>query len=295
MRVLPLSIAAYLLTTIAWGQLGLQGQPAKNPDLIRALDAASTAFANAQRDAANGQMIPFRESLNVANVRWAECFGKYREWPTQDTAWRPNFDAINTALLNAVNQLTPGNNLAAAKVQIDSAAGTLSSLRTRNGVLDLRATTGNLSTSLKGLQTTIAGLQGRPLTPADVTALKTSFGTFRDSYTLFTQAALDANAFGLGNGQLESLRKLILVQNIGIDSVYNILSNPDTAQLVPQWQSLRDQIVAMLTDLNKNPGTADAAKQGDALGTQPDNGQPAPDNGSPSAPNRPRLFPRLRR
>ena len=242
MRVLPLSLAAYLLTTMAWGQLGLEGQPAKSPDLVRALDAASTAFANAQRDAANGQMIPFRESLNVANVRWAECYGKYREWPTQDTAWRPNFDAINTALLNAVNQVTPGNNLAAAKVQIDSAASTLAGLRTRNGVLDLRGATDTLNTSLEGLQTTIAGLQGRPLTPADVAALKASFGTFRDSYTLFTQAAMDANAFGLGEGELANLRKLILLQNIGIDSVYNILSNPTTAQLVPQWQSLADQI-----------------------------------------------------
>lgn len=298
MRVVTWFAAINLLTITTWAQLGLSGQPAKDPELTRALDAASTAFANAQREAANGRMIPFREALNVANVRWAECYGKYREWPTSDTAWRSNFDTINNALLNAVNAVTPGNNLPAAKVQIDSAASTLAGLRSRNGVLDLRGATDKLNTSLEGLQNTIAGFQGRPLTAADVTALKTSFNSFRDSYALFTQAALDANAFGLGQGRLENLRNLIAVQNIGIDTVYNILNDPDTPRLVTQWQSLRQQIVDMLTDLNKDLPAAEAAQQMQSIEvqTQPDNGQPGKDNGNPNAGgDRPRLFPRLRR
>ncbi|NUM52386.1 MAG: hypothetical protein HUU46_01960 [Candidatus Hydrogenedentes bacterium] len=293
MRIVSLVAVTYLLTTLALAQKGLEGQPAKDPELVRALDAASAAFLNAQRDAAAGKMLEFRDSLNLANLRWAECYGKYREWPTSDTAWRPNFDAINNALLNAVNQVSPGNNLPAAKVQIDSAASTLTSLRSRNGVLDVLAATENLTKSVEGLQTTIAGLQGRPLTPADITALKTSFGSFRDNYSVFTQAAMDANAFGLGQGELESLRKLIAVQNIGIDTVFNILSNPDTPGLVTQWQSLRDQILTMLTDLRTQAPASEAVA---APQTTVDNGQPSKDNGSPAEPrDRPRLLPRLRR
>lgn len=298
MRALSSVILAYLLTSLAWAQVGLEGQSAKNPDLVRALDAASAAFANAQRDAASGNMVKFRESLNTANLRWAECYGKFREWPTRDTAWRSNFDSINNALLNAVNQVSPGNNLPAAKVQIDSAASTLSNLRSRNGVLDVIGATKNLNSAVEGLQTAIAGLQGRPLTPADVTALKTSFGSFRDNYAVFTQAALDANAFGLGEGELESLRKLIVVHNIGIDTVYNVLSNPDTPQLVTQWQTLRDQIVEMLKELQTRTPVDTAI--GEAAAAAPevtkDNGQPQKDNGSPTQTReRPRLLPRLRR
>jgi hypothetical protein len=302
MRRSSLVIAVCFAASVAWGQLGLQGQSAKNPELVRALDAVSAALLNAQRDAASGKMIPFRESLNATNVVWADCYRKYREWPTSDTAWRSNFDSINTALLNAVNQASPGNNLPAAKVQIDSAVSTLSGLRSRNGVLDLIGSMSTLNTSLEGLQTTIEGLKGRPLTPADVTALQAAFGSFRGSYSVFTQAALDANAFGLGDGELESLRKLIIVQNVGIDTVYNVLSNPDTPQLVTQWQSLRDQIVAMLTDLQTKAPAAAAApvateemKAGE-LQPQKDNGQPAPDNSNPGpGRDRPRLLPRLRR
>jgi len=298
MRNASLLIATLFVSTMAWGQLGLEGQSAKDPELVRALDAASAAFLNAQREAANGRMAPFREALNRANERWAECYGKYREWPTSDTAWRSNFDAINNALLNAVNQASPGNNLPAAKVQIDSAVSTLSSLRSRNGVLDLMGSMDNLNTALEGLQTTIAGFKGRPLTPADVTALSASFGAFRDNYAVFTQAALDANAFGLGDGELESLRKLIVVQNVGIDTVFSVLSNPDSPQLVTQWQSVRDQIIAMLTDLRAKtpaPAVTEEAQAAD-LQSVPDNGQPGKDNGSPDAGReRPRLLPRLRR
>ena len=301
--VLLLAALGLLLTPAAWGQKGLAGQPAKDPDLMRALDATSAAFATAQRDAANGKKLQLSDSLSVANQRWAECYGKYREWPTSDTAWRSNFDAINGALLNAVNALTPGDNLPAAKAQVDAAVGTLSGLRSRNGILDLPASMDKLNASLEGLNTTIAGLAGKQLTPADVTALKTSFGAVRDSLALFNQAAVDANAFGLGDGELASLRKLILVQNIGIDSIYNILASPSTPQLMTQWQALRDQILAMLKDLQGKAAANPAIATGTAT---PQTGQSAADpsstqkdNGDPTVgaeqPDRPRLFPRLRR
>ena len=107
MRVHVLVVAALLLTPMAWCQKGLEGQSAKNPDLIRALDAASAALANAQREAANGKVEPFKTALDKANLRWSECYSKYREWPTSDTAWRSNFDSINNLLLAAVNAITP--------------------------------------------------------------------------------------------------------------------------------------------------------------------------------------------
>src|SRR5262245_30998146 len=74
-RSIPMRFALTVLitclaATFAWGQLGLEGQSARDPNLVRALDAASAAFLNAQRDAASGQMIPFRESLGRANERW---------------------------------------------------------------------------------------------------------------------------------------------------------------------------------------------------------------------------------
>ncbi len=300
MRVQVLAIAALLLTPLAWGQKGLEGQSAKNADLNRALDAASAALANAQREAANGKVEPFKTALDKANLRWSECYGKYREWPTSDTAWRTNFDAINNLLLGAVNAITPGNSLPAAKANIDGAVSTLSSLRSRNGIVDVLGATDSMISSLDALQATIAGLN-TPLTAADVTALQASFSTFRGNYAVFTQAVIDANAFGLGNGELESLQKLIVVQNIGIDSLNNILSNPQTPGLVTQWQTLREQIRTMITDLQSKGPSAEAlqaATSAEQMKNQPDNGQPQQDNGDPNVGagnDRPRLFPRLRR
>lgn len=300
MRVQVLVIAALLLTPMAWCQKGLEGQSAKNPDLIRALDAASAALANAQREAANGKVEPFKAALDKANLRWSECYGKYREWPTSDTAWRSNFDSINNLLLAAVNAITPGNSLPAAKANIDGAVSTLSSLRSRNGIVDVLGATDSMLSSLDALQATIGGLN-TPLTAADVTALQASFSTFRGKYAVFTQAVIDANAFGLGNGELESLQKLIVVQNIGIDSINNILSNPQTPGLVTQWQTLREQIRTMIADLQSKGPSADAlqaAASAEQMKNQSDNGQPQQDNGDPNVgaeSDRPRLFPRLRR
>ena len=300
MRVQVLVVAALLLTPMAWCQKGLEGQSAKNPDLIRALDAASAALANAQREAANGKVEPFKAALDKANLRWSECYSKYREWPTSDTAWRSNFDSINNLLLAAVNAITPGNSLPAAKANIDGAVSTLTSLRSRNGIVDVLGATDSMISSLDALQATIGGLN-TPLTAADVTALQASFSTFRGKYAVFTQAVIDANAFGLGNGELESLQKLIVVQNIGIDSINNILSNPQTPGLVTQWQTLREQIRTMIIDLQSKGPSAEmlqAAASAEQMKNQPDNGQPQQDNGDPTVgaeSDRPRLFPRLRR
>ncbi len=299
MRMYAFSLACLVIVGTAWAQKGLEGQSAKNSELTRALDAASTAFAAAQRDAAQGDKEAFKRSLNVANVRWAECYGPFREWPTSDTAWRSNFDSINTNLLNCVNALTPGDNLPVAKAQIDAAANTLTGLKSRNGVVDIRVASTSLDTALKNLETTITGLQGRPLTPADVDALKTSYGAVRDGWVLFTQATIDYNALGFEPGRLQRFRENIALQTIAIDSIYNVLSNPDTRELVPQWQSVRDQLVALLTDVNKEMDVAGIAAQqtdttaaGTAKMTVPDRGGTGDEN---EPEERRRLLPRLRR
>lgn len=293
-KLFHIVVVSVAVSLSAWAQVGLQGQPAKDPELSRALDRAYVAFTNAQREAAAGKKQAFTDALNVANVRWAEVYGKYREWPTSDTAWRPNFDAINAALLNAVNALTPGDNLPAAKAQMDAATSTLNSLRSRNGIIDIRAAGDTLHNSLNTLETTIAGLQGRPLTAADVEALRGSFGSFRDAWLVYSQALVDFNAFGLGDGRLEQMRQYILLQNIGIDSIYNILSNPQTGSLVTEWQGLRDRVLAMLQELQQETIAADAAAAAAATPATPAE-QDKSGPGGIGDRDRPRLFPRLRR
>ncbi|HRI87597.1 MAG TPA: hypothetical protein PLJ47_03700 [Candidatus Hydrogenedentes bacterium] len=298
MRIPGVAAAACLFAVCAFAQRGLSGQDAQDPELTRALDAASVAIAAAQRAAAEGRVVPFKDALNNAGVRWAECYGKYREWPTADTAWRSNFDSINTNLLNAVNAITPGNNMAAAKAQVDAAASTLTGLKNRNGVVDIRLAASSLDTALQNLTTTITGLQGRPLTPADVDALKTSYGAVRDGWLLFSQATIDYNALGFEPGRLERYRETIALHTIGIDSINNILSNPDTRTLVTQWQSVRDQLVALLKEVNGEmdtvgvPVTDPVTTPTDAAKAIPDRGGTGPAPETPTG--RPRLLPRLR-
>ncbi|MDZ4859227.1 MAG: hypothetical protein SGI88_09585 [Candidatus Hydrogenedentes bacterium] len=299
MRTFAAFCIVCIMVANAMAQVGLEGQPAQNAELTRALDAASAAFAAAQRDAAAGHSESFKRSLNVANVRWAECYGQYRQWPTSDTAWRPNFDSINTNLLNAVNAITPGDSLPAAKAQIDAAAATLTALKTRNGVIDIRASTTGLQTALEGLNTTITGFQGRPLTTADVEALRVSYGAARDGWVLFSQAMIDYNALGYEPGRLQRFREMIALQTIGIDSIENILNNSDTPTLLTQWQSVRAQILALLTEINGDVAASGVPAAMPTPGTPTDAAKTVPDRGGTGdgreSAERPRLLPRLRR
>lgn len=244
-----LVIVMCCVAPVALAQVAPSGQSAQNAELTRALDRATTAFSNARQDAADGDAAALRASLNKANEAWADCYGRYREWPTNDAGWRRDFDAINNALMNAVNALTPGKSVPGAKAQIDFAVSTLNGLRSRNGITDIRGALEKLQTDTEALQKTIAGLHAGQLTAADISALKTSFQSFRDSWVLFTQAAIDVNAFGLEPGKLEDLEQIILLVNIGIDGINNILRNPNTSNLISQWQDVRSRTLALIQQL----------------------------------------------
>ena len=291
------SFAALLCTVslVAQAQTGLQGQSAKNADLTRALDNVSAALANAQRQAASGSLQSTKDALNIANVRWADCYGQYKTWATSDTAWQPNFESINSALLNAVNALTPGNNLAGAKAQIDFAATTLTSLRARNKIPDIKSSAAKLDTSLKSLEAAITALQGKTLTPADIDSLQTAFGSFRDTWTIFTQDVIDVNALGLGQGKLDDLSQYVALQNVAIDSIYNILKSPDTRQLLTQWQSVRSRIADLLTSLNEDIQKSETSATADATGATDASSDATDTSKDGAGKDRPRLFPRLRR
>lgn len=289
-----LYIALLAAATVASAQTGLQGQSANNAEMNKAIDRAAVALANALRVANTGDLQSTKDALNIANVRWAELYSLYKSWPTSDTAWKSNFESINTALLNAVNALTPGNNLPGAKTQINSAVTTLASLRSRNGIPDIRTSAASLDTSLKALETSITALQGRPLTPADIDNLQKSFGSFRDNWTLFSQDVIDVNALGLGEGKLDDLARFIALQNVALDSINNVLKNPDTRTLLTQWQSVRSQIQDLLTNLNSDIQNSQTAEEA-AAATQGAEDPSADAKSGDHANGRPRLFPRLRR
>ena len=266
-------------------------------ELTRYLDRASKALNKASKDAADGQAIALRESLKRANERWMDCYGRYRQWVSSDTSWQKDFDSITASLTNATNALTPGNSVPNAKVQIDAALATLTALRNRNGVPDLEATMEEVSKALKAMQVTTKALEGKRMTADDIKSLQTSYGEASDSWQRFTKAAIDLNVLGLSPGELNTLRKLVALQDLRLDTVNNVLKNPETARLVAELQSAQDQLAELIEQLNPNltDSTRDESAGEDAEDTSADDsdGSTKDGRGRPRLlPDRPRLLPR---
>ena len=269
--------------------LGQVPQTITNTELTRYLDRASKALTKASKDAEKGQAVALRESLKRASEAWMDCYGRYRQWVSADTNWQKDFDSITTSLTNATNALTPGNSVPNAKVQIDAALATLTALRDRNGVPDLEATVDEVSKSLKSMQATMSALGGKRLTSDDIKSLQMSYTDAADSWQRFTKAAIDLNALGLSSGELDKLRNLVALQNISLDTIKNVLKNPETARLVAELQSAQDQLAELVQQLN--PNLTDSASDEPAAGDAQDTSAEDSDDSTKGGRNRPRLLP----
>jgi hypothetical protein len=285
-----------IILAIAFTSVAQVPQTITNTELTRYLDRATKAMRNASQDAAANDTRALRESLKRAQELWMDCYGKYREWVSADTNWKSDFDAITASMTNAVNALTPGNNIPNCKVQIDHAVSKITALRNRNGVPDLEATVDDVAKSLATMQTTTKSLQGKRLTAADLGTLQSSYAEATGSWQEFTKAAIDLNVLGLSSGELDKLKALVALQNIKFDTVNHILKNPDTARLVAELQSARDQLAQLTGVLEPNlpdsPGdeSADDSElaDDDGAGEKGGLGRPGPLR------DRPRLLPRRR-
>lgn len=263
------------------------GQPITDPELTRALDRASAAIALAQADAANNDGDALLDSLKIANERWLECFNRYRSWPTADVSWATDFDRILGELTSATNAITPGNSVPNAKTHLDNAASILQALRDRNGVPDVRAAMASLRTALRDLETATSAVQGKAITAADVANIQSKWQQAITSYNALATAVIETNALGLGEGPLNALRKLFAMQSIRLETVNNILKNPNTPALLAQLQIARDHFFDILEQLQRHLPADSPAK---ILGAPPSS------SGQPAQPaQRPRLFPRLQR
>jgi len=245
-------LVCLLVGAIAVGAFAQVPQSITDTELMRYLDRATKALRKASQDAAANDTRALRESLKRAQERWMDCYGKYREWVSADTNWRSDFDAITTSMTNAVNALTPGNNIPNAKIQIDQALSKLTALRNRNGVPDLEATADEVAKSLEAMQATTKSLQGKRLTVDNLGTLQKSYSDATGSWQEFTKAVVDLNALGLSSGELDRFKQLIALQNIKFDTIDYVLKDPDTARLVAELQSARDQLAQLIEELGPN-------------------------------------------
>lgn len=286
MRTIAFCLLCAAVVTPVLGQVP---QSITNTELTRYLDRASKALTKASKDAEKGQAVALRESLKRASEAWMDCYGRYRQWVSADTSWQKDFDSITASLTSATNALTPGNSVPNAKVQIDAALATLTALRDRNGVPDLEGTIDDVSKSLKSMQGTMSGLGNKRLTSDDLKSLKVSYTEAAESWQRFTKAAIDLNVLGLSSGELDTLRKLVAVQNIRLDTISNILKNPDTARLVAELQSAQNQLAELIEQLN--PNLSDSIDDEPAAGDPEDTSADDSDDSTKDGRDRPRLLP----
>lgn len=280
MRTLTLSI---ILAAVAIPALAQTSQAVKDPELTRYFDRVSRAMLDAQSVAESGDSIQFRQALKAVNEAWEAVYSRYRAWATSDTNWQADFDAIQTYLINATNAITPGDNLPNAAAQLDAAAAKLSGLRDRNGVPDLIGTAEDMGGSLKSLQDTVKSLQGKRYTDSDYKVLMADFDAALTSWKKLTQAVIDTNVLGLSSGQLDSLQRLITLQNVGFETLDNVLKNPDTLTLLNNLQDMQDRLAMLMSELTPSmiaSGMTDA-DSADVTSTTTD-----------AKSGRPRLFPR---
>ncbi len=292
MRAVSVCFLAVAVAVPAFAQVP---QTITNTELTRYLDRATKAMRTASDDAAATDGVALRESLKRAQENWMACYSKYREWVSADTNWKSDFDAITASMTNAVNALTPGNNIPNAKIQIDAALAKLTALRNRNGVPDLEGTVNDVAKSLQAMQTTSKSLQGKRLTLDDLSTLRKPYEDATGSWQEFTKAVIDLNALGLSSGELDKLKQLVALQNLKFDTINNILRNPDTARLVTELQSARDQLAQLVDELSPNlPDSTGDGSANDSTLTGNDGTSPkglGRDRPHPFR-DRPRLLPR---
>ncbi|MFA6244854.1 MAG: hypothetical protein WC655_28175, partial [Candidatus Hydrogenedentales bacterium] len=117
------------------------------------------------------------------------------------------------------------------------------------GVRDLMGTAEDTGAALKSLQDSVKSLQGKRYTDSDYTMLKASFDDALTSWKKLTQAVIDTNALGLSSGQLDSLQRLITLQNVGFETLDNVLKNPDTLTLLNNLQDMQDRLAQFVEEL----------------------------------------------
>jgi hypothetical protein len=292
MRVVSVCLIILACATSATAQVP---QTIADTELTRYLDRATKAMRTASQDAEANDGRALRQSLKRAQELWMDCYGKYREWVSADTNWRADFDAITASMTNAVNALTPGNNIPNCKVQIDQALSKLTALRNRNGVPDLEATADEVAKSLETMQTTTKSLQGKRMTVEDLGALQKSYADATSSWQEFTKAVVDLNALGLSSGELDRFKQLIALQNIKFDTIEYVLRDPDTARLVAELQSARDQLAQLVEELDPNLPDSPGDEPVDDPDLESDDSTGEKGIGRPGTlRDRPRLLPRRR-
>jgi hypothetical protein len=145
------------------------------------------------------------------------------------------------------------------------------------------------------MQTTTKSLQGKRMTVEDLGALQKSYADATSSWQEFTKAVVDLNALGLSSGELDRFKQLIALQNIKFDTIEYVLRDPDTARLVAELQSARDQLAQLVEELDPNlpDSTGDEPVDDPDLDSDDSTGEKG--IGRPGAlRDRPRLLPRRR-
>jgi hypothetical protein len=85
-----------------------------------------------------------------------------------------------------------------------------------------------------------------------LTALQASYQQAFTSWQKFIQALIDTNALGLGEGQLNTLKQLVTVQNLRFETLNRILKDPNTATLLANLQEIQTQLDELMAQIAPN-------------------------------------------
>lgn len=223
--------APFAAAIAAYAQ-GVSPQPARDAALARTLDNVRTALEAVRRDCAENNARSLPDSLKKANEEWTRAYTEFYEMPTSDTSWKSDFDAVNTALTTTVAKYSSGSSPSTLKSSIDSALSTLGTLRSRNGVPDLRAALDSVEASLSAMEQVIDALRGKKLTPEEIAQLQANLTEASESWSEFTNAVADVNALSLNDRQLSRFRNLVEAQDRLFERMNNALATENRRELV---------------------------------------------------------------
>jgi hypothetical protein len=207
-------------------------QGAKEPGLAQTFDKVRTAFEALQKTCADNDTRNLSAPLKAANERWSDAYKAFYEMPNADEQWKIDFDTVNTALAKAISDYGSGATASAIKPGIDSAIATLTTLRTRNGVPDLRAALEAVETATTAMEQAVQAMSGRKLSPEDVAQLQVNLTQATTSWQEFSQAVTDTNALNLNDRQLDRLKDLVDVQNKLFERLNNALASQNRREFL---------------------------------------------------------------
>src|SRR5690606_36835499 len=97
-----------------------------------------------------------RKTLSHAIEVWDRTSKRYRDKPTNDEAWKPDFDKVTDSLLLASAQLSRNESMDSITAQLKTASDTIQGIRTRHSIPVYRS---ELSDVIERLETLQASLE----------------------------------------------------------------------------------------------------------------------------------------